>query len=120
MTTDNRPSIYDFRGMLKAGPRLSEDALDAVCPMLLMLDFPLSTPHLATLVIGDFATAYAIYALSTFTAKNLIDLSVLNMVGFDYGPLIEHYSNAHWQIPGHPSTDDELQPVAQLGIEQER
>jgi len=33
---------------------------------------------------------YAIYVPNTFTAKNTIDLTILNMVGYDYGPLIEH------------------------------
>jgi len=90
------PSIYDFRDMLKESPRLSKLALDAAGPRWVFADVvevnlpPVDLPCLATLVIGDFTVLYAIYVLNTFTAKNLIDLTILNMVGFDYGPLIEH------------------------------
>ena len=93
---DHCPSIYDFRDMLKASPRLSKLALDGAGPQWVSTDAtginlpPIDLPYLATLVIGDFTAIYANYVLDTFTAKNLIDLTVLNMVGQDYGPLIEH------------------------------
>ena len=90
------PSLYDFRDMLEGCPRLSKLALDAAGPKWILENEvvsglpPIDLPCLATLVLGDFTVLYAIYVLNTFTAKNLIDLTVLNMVGFDYGPLIEH------------------------------
>jgi hypothetical protein len=93
---ENRPSIYNFRDMLKECPRLSKLALDAAGPQWIFTDVaeidlpPVDLPCLATLVIGDFTVIYAIYVLNTFTAKNLIDLTILNMVGYDYGPLVQH------------------------------
>ena len=93
---ENCPSIYDFRDMLKGCPQLSKLALDAAGPRWVFPDVvdvnlpPIDLPCLATLVIGDFTVLYAIYVLNTFTAKNLIDLTILNMVGYDYGPLVEH------------------------------
>jgi len=90
------PSIYDFRDMLRECPRLSKLALDAAGPKWVYEDVtdlglpPIDLPCLATLVLGDFTVLYAIYVLNTFTAQNLIDLTILNMVGYDYGPLIEH------------------------------
>ena len=92
---DSCPSIYDFRDMLTQSPRLSKLALDAAGPRWVSADTidvnlpPIPLPSLATLVIGDFTPLYAIYVLNIFTAKNLIDLTILNMVGSDYGPLIE-------------------------------
>lgn len=96
MPIDNCPSFYDFRDMLKGCPQLSKLALDAAGPQWVFEEVvdirlpPIDLPCLATLVIGDFTVLYAIYVLNTFTAKNLIDLTILNMVGYDYGPLIEH------------------------------
>jgi len=93
---ENCPSIYNFRDMLRGCPRLSKLALDAAGPKWISDDVvdtnlpPIDLPCLATLVIGDFTVLYAIYVLNTFTAKNTIDLTILNMVGYDYGPLIEH------------------------------
>ena len=95
VSLENCPSIHDFRDMLKGCPQLSKLALDAAGPRWddefddLGLT-PVDLPCLATLVLGDFTVAYAIFILDTFTAKNLIDLTVLNMVGYDYAPLIEH------------------------------
>jgi len=93
---DNCPSNDDFRDMLKASPRLSKLTLHAAGPRWVSTDVidanlpPVHLPYLTTLVIGDFAVSYAIYILNTFTANNVIDLTVLNMVGDDYGPLVEH------------------------------
>ena len=90
------PSIYDFRDTLLGCPQLSKLALDAAGPKWVFEDVvdinlpPVDLPCLATLVLGDFTVLYAIYVLNTFIAKNLIDLTVLNMVGYDYGPLVEH------------------------------
>ena len=90
------PLIYDFRDMLLGCPQLSKLALDAAGPQWVFENVaeinlpPVELPCLATLVLGDFTVLYAIYVLNIFTAKNLIDLTILNMVGFDYGPLIEH------------------------------
>ena len=90
------PSVYDFRKMLRGCPQLSKLALDAAGPQWVSENVvdtnlpPVDLPCLATLVLGDFTVSYAIYVLNTFTAKNLIDLTVLNMIGYDYGPLIEH------------------------------
>jgi len=90
------PSIYDFRDMLLGSPQLSKLALDAAGPQWIfenVVDInlpPVDLPCLATLVLGDFTVMYAIYVLNTFTAKSVIDLTILNMVGSDYGPLVEH------------------------------
>ena len=90
------PSFYDFRDMLEGCPRLSKLALDAAGPQWVVEDVvdvklpPIDLPYLATLVLGDFTVTYAIYILNIFTAKNIIDLTILNMVASDYGPLIEH------------------------------
>jgi hypothetical protein len=85
--------------MLKGCPKLSKLALDAAGPQWLFEDVvevslpPVDLPCLATLVLGDFTVLYAIYVLNIFTARNLIDLTILNMVGHDYGPLIEHLTD---------------------------
>ena len=93
---ENCPSIYVFRDMLEGCPQLSKLVLDAAGPRWVVKGVvdvglpPVDLPYLATLVIGDFTMLYAIYVLNTFTARNTIDLTILNMVGYDYGPLIEH------------------------------
>ena len=90
------PSVFDFRDILLGCPQLSKLALDAAGPQWIVEDVvvvnlpPVDLPCLATLVLGDFTVLYAIYVLNLFTAKNLIDLTILNMIGHDYGPLIEH------------------------------
>ena len=98
------PLIYDFRDMLQGCPQLSKLALDAAGPQWVFEDVvdtnlpPIDLPCLATLVLGDFTALYAIYVLNTFTAKNLIDLTVLNMIGYDYAPLIEHLTGRFPEI----------------------
>ena len=96
MPLEKCPSFYQFRDTLEGCPQLSKLALDAAGPRWNYEDVveinlpPVNLPCLATLVLGDFTVLYAIYVLNNFTAKNVIDLTILNMVGSDYGPLIEH------------------------------
>ena len=96
MPLQHCPSVYEFHDVLRACPHLSKLTLDAAGPKLAFDDVvninlsPIDLPCLATLFLGDFTALYAIYVLNSFHAKNLIDLTIFNMVRCDYGPLVEH------------------------------
>lgn len=89
------PTLYQFRDMLRACPNLSKLALDAAGPKWLQKDMvytglePIDLPNLTIFVLGDVTIQYALYCLEIFTAPNVIDLTILNLTGADYGPLIE-------------------------------
>ena len=88
------PSLSDFRAALQGSPRLSKLVFQSAGPKWPSDDVshlpPVDLPNLVTLVLGGLLVQYAICLLDTITARNLIDLTVDHMVGFDYGPLIEH------------------------------
>lgn len=89
------PTLYQFRDVLRACPNLSKLALDAAGPRWLRKDVvytglpPINLPNLTIFVIGDINVNYSLYCLEMFTAPNVIDLTILNMTGGDYGNLIE-------------------------------
>lgn len=89
------PTLYQFRDVLRACPNLSKLALDAAGPRWLQKDViytglpPIDLHNLTILVLGDFSIEYVLYCLETFRAPNVIDLTILNMTGTDYGRLLE-------------------------------
>jgi len=87
------PSISRFRDILSSSPTLVKLCLDGAGPQLPPIDFPPQPPiplkNLKILVICDFSVQYAHYFLSHFTAPHLLDLTLVNLIGEDYSPLLQ-------------------------------
>jgi hypothetical protein len=89
------PTLYQFRDILRACPNLNKLALDAAGPKWLEKDVvytglpPIDLPNLTIFVLGDFSIQYALFCLEIFRAPNVIDLTILNLIGTDYGSLLE-------------------------------
>lgn len=98
------PTLYQYRDMLRASPNLSKLALDAAGPRWLQKDVantglePIDLPNLTIFVLGDVTVLYALYCLEMFTAPNVIDLTILNMTGTDYGDLIEALTSRFLEV----------------------
>jgi len=85
------PTLERFREVLLACPRLHKLSLDGAGPQPVpkRLDHePVDLPHLKVLVIGDFSMIYSCYVLSQFKACNVRDLTLMNLIGEDYAPMI--------------------------------
>jgi hypothetical protein len=92
MALEVAPSLMKFRDMLKACPDLHKLALDGFGPKWEPREFAglpaIEFPKLMILVIGDFSLQYAFYVLSQIKAPNVRDLTMMNMTGEDYSPLL--------------------------------
>ncbi|KAJ7070885.1 hypothetical protein C8F01DRAFT_1362705 [Mycena amicta] len=69
------PDLARFQEILTNCPRLIKLSLDGAGPR--------------TLVVADFTRAYAIFLFSVFTARNVNDLTLMNLCGDDYSPLFQ-------------------------------
>lgn len=86
------PTLECFRDVLKACRNLHKLALDGAGPKVEMHKAarlsPIEMPTVKTLVMGDFSLQYALYVLSQISVPNTRDLTLMNMTGEDYSPLI--------------------------------
>ncbi|GLB35878.1 putative F-box-like [Lyophyllum shimeji] len=86
------PTLSRFRDILSSSPALEKLCLDGAGPQLPPYDLPTQRPipldNLKILVICDFSVQYAEYVLSHFTAPRLLDLTLVNLVGEDYSPVL--------------------------------
>lgn len=85
------PTLNRFREVLLACPRLHKLSLDGAGPQRAgrKLDHePVDLPCLKVLIIGGFSMAYSCYVLCQFKAPNLRDLTLMNLSGEDYAPMI--------------------------------
>ncbi|KAF7307054.1 F-box domain-containing protein [Mycena indigotica] len=82
------PDLSRFRQILSSCPRLDRLLLDGAGPRSAELPqlpaSPVDLPLLRTLVLADFTRPYATFILSLFTARNVIDLTLMNFCGEDY------------------------------------
>jgi hypothetical protein len=92
MALDVSPSLECFRDILRSCPSLHKLALDGAGPKVELAKVtelsPVEMPSVRIFVIGDFSLQYALYVLSQVSVPNTRDLTVMNMSGEDYSPLI--------------------------------
>lgn len=86
------PSLNTFRDMLIACPNLYKLALDGAGPVVDMGKAktlkPIELSTVRVFVMGDFSLPYALYVLSQISVPNTRDLTLMNMNGEDYTPVI--------------------------------
>ncbi|KAG2756436.1 hypothetical protein P692DRAFT_20825678 [Suillus brevipes Sb2] len=85
------PTLNRFRDVLLACPRLQKLSLDGAGPQPSARKpdhTPINLPHLKVLIIGGFSMLYSCYILSQFKAPNVRDLTLMNLTGEDYTPMI--------------------------------
>lgn len=91
MPLELSPGILQFRDMLSGSPSLRKLCLDGAGPRFQPNEAaglpPVHLDHLKILVVADFSVHYARYILSHISARNVRDLTVLNLAGEDYSPL---------------------------------
>ena len=93
MTMAACPSMPRFREILVGCPRLYRLAVDASGPKWEREGetlVPLLIPSLREILVGDFSVQYTKFVLSQIVAPRVISLSLMNMNGEDFGPLIEY------------------------------
>jgi hypothetical protein len=92
MALDVSPTLECFRDILKGCPNLHKLALDGAGPKVEMANAarlkPVELPSVRHFVMGDFSLQYALYVLSQISLPNTRDLTMMNMTGEDYSPLI--------------------------------
>ena len=90
MPLELSPGILQFRDMLSSSPSLRKLCLDGAGPRLQLDEAaglpPVQLDHLKILVVADFSVHYAHYILSHISARNVRDLTLLNLGGEDYSP----------------------------------
>ncbi|KZP28809.1 hypothetical protein FIBSPDRAFT_852060 [Athelia psychrophila] len=85
------PSLVQFREMLSACPNLQQLALDGAGPMVdehTQRLPPIHLPHVRTFTLGDFSVPYALYVLAQISMPNTRDLTLMNLTGEDYAPVL--------------------------------
>ncbi|OAX43018.1 hypothetical protein K503DRAFT_732428 [Rhizopogon vinicolor AM-OR11-026] len=85
------PTLDRFREVLLACPRLHKLSLDGAGPQPAARrpdHDPVDLPHLKVLIIGGFSMVYSCYVFSQFKAPNVRDLTLMNLTGDDYAPMI--------------------------------
>jgi hypothetical protein len=92
MALDVSPSLHRFRDILRSCPNLHKLALDGAGPSWQPSDVvafdPIPLLRLRILVLGDFSLQYALYVLAQIYPPYVRDLTLLNMNGEDYTPLL--------------------------------
>jgi len=92
LALDVSPTLESFRDILKACPNLHKLALDGAGPKVEMekaaMLGPVEMPTVRIFVMGDFSLQYALYVLTQISVPNTRDLTMMNMTGEDYSPLI--------------------------------
>ncbi|KAG0707468.1 hypothetical protein DFH29DRAFT_895887 [Suillus ampliporus] len=85
------PTLNRFREVLLACPRLHKLSLDGAGPQPTTRKpdhVPINLPHLKVLIIGGFSMLYSCFILAQFKAPNVRDLTLMNLAGEDYTPVI--------------------------------
>lgn len=103
------PTPSRFRQILMNCPGLQKLSLDGAGPLLPPepspndpmnedVPEPVFLPRLRTLVIADLNIQYCSHVVSTFTAPNLRDLTLMNLVGEDYSPFLTQLTAAYPKV----------------------
>jgi hypothetical protein len=89
------PGVLRFREILRASPQLRKLALCCAGPRPdedeaedCAGDQPVILGHLEELVLGEFSPSYGIFIMKHIRAPSTRQLTITNMMGNDYGPLI--------------------------------
>ncbi|OSD03271.1 hypothetical protein PYCCODRAFT_256026 [Trametes coccinea BRFM310] len=87
------PTSERWTELLKASPDLYKLSLDAAGPQWTprrIHDIPaVRLPHLRDLIIGDMSCLFALHILAHMEAPRVMSLSLMQLTGQDYGPLME-------------------------------
>ncbi|KAH9486490.1 hypothetical protein JR316_0000555 [Psilocybe cubensis] len=92
MPLERVPTLERFRAILQASPDLNKMILDGAGPqwprgMIDPSTFPvIPLPLLKILVVGDFSVVYGAYLITQFAAPNVLDFTLMNLLGTDYSP----------------------------------
>ncbi|KAF8167607.1 hypothetical protein B0H34DRAFT_23864 [Crassisporium funariophilum] len=90
---ERAPTLSQFRALLAGSPVLTKLILDGAGPQwhgdALAGLKPILIPSLRFLVLGDFSLSYGIFIFSQMSVPNVVDLTLMNLVGEDYGPLYD-------------------------------
>ncbi|KAG1754883.1 uncharacterized protein EDB91DRAFT_1242111 [Suillus paluster] len=95
------PTLTRFREVLLACPRLQKLSLDGAGPQPTTRKpehVPINLPHLKVLIIGGFSMVYSCYIFSQFNAPNVRDLTLMNLTGEDYTPVIVGITNRYREL----------------------
>ncbi|KAI0275001.1 hypothetical protein BC834DRAFT_946818 [Gloeopeniophorella convolvens] len=88
------PSLRRFREMLKSSPYLKKLSLDGAGPVQpsaadMSSYNPVVLPRLESFVLGDMPIPYAVFCAGLFHAPNVRDMTLLNVIGPDHGPILK-------------------------------
>lgn len=89
---DKAPTLSQFRAFLAGSPALRKLFLDGAGPGWSEVPRgmkPIHIPSLRILVLGDFSLSYAVYVCAQIFAPNVVDLTLMNLVGEDYSRLYD-------------------------------
>ena len=89
---DRAPTLTQFRALLSDSPALRKLLLDGAGPGwsdIVRGMKPVHIPSLRILILGDFSLNYATYICSQIFAPNVLDLTMMNLVGEDYSRLYD-------------------------------
>lgn len=92
MPLERVPTLERFRAILEASPDLTKMILDGAGPqwprairdLAVLPIIPL--PLLKVLVVGDFSVSYGAYIITQFSAPNVLDFTLMNLLGADCSP----------------------------------
>ncbi|KDQ63262.1 hypothetical protein JAAARDRAFT_29281 [Jaapia argillacea MUCL 33604] len=102
MSLESCPSLERFRDILRDCPRLYKLALDGAGPKwhadVIVYPDPIIMPALEIVIFGDISVSYALFVASQFIAPHCQDLTMLNMSGEDYGPLLSLITGRYSEV----------------------
>lgn len=90
---ERSPGILEFRDLLRNSSALQKLCMDGAGPQWEPEEDacglePIELLELKILIMSDFSLNYASYVLSHITAPNVRDLTLMNLVGEDYTPMV--------------------------------
>jgi len=90
---ERSPGILQFRDLLRNSAALEKLCMDGAGPQWQPEEDacglePIELLELKILIVSDFSLHYASYVLSHISAPNVRDLTLMNLVGEDYTPMV--------------------------------
>ncbi|PPQ82645.1 hypothetical protein CVT25_007575 [Psilocybe cyanescens] len=99
MPLERVPTLERFRTILKNSPNLTKMIMDGAGPQWpkSLSDvtglLPIALPMLKVLVIGDFSVNYGTYLVAQFSAPNVLDFTLMNLLGEDCSPFFNRLTS---------------------------
>jgi hypothetical protein len=91
MPLERSPELSQFRDILTSSPALRKLCLDGAGPQWHPEDYcdlpPVQLSQLKIFILADVSLHYALYILRHIATPNVLDLTLMNLVGEDYTPL---------------------------------